>query len=141
MVRAASHRRPAPAEVAKVILRFRYLEEDLDTISVEAQEIDETAFRLGGGYFSLPGRWHVDVVVRRLGVEDSIGSFEWIVPPTAEPEPVVLSDQPLRPILLPLGFAGIGFLAFAIFLFRRRKQATASIEEVLAAPDNLVSAK
>ncbi len=141
LVRAASHRRPAPAEVAKVILRFRYLEEDLDTISVEAQEIDETAFRLGGGYFSLPGRWHVDVVVRRLGVEDSIGSFEWIVPPTAEPEPVVLSDQPLRPILLPLGFAGIGFLAFAIFLFRRRKQATASIEEVLAAPDNLVSAK
>ncbi len=141
LVRAASHRRPAPAEVAKVILRFRYLEEDLDTISVEAQEIDETAFRLGGGYFSLPGRWHVDVVVRRLGVEDSIGSFEWIVPPTAEPEPVVLSDQPLQPILLPLGFAGIGLILLSGFVLWRRKQTKASIEEVLAAPDSLVGAK
>jgi copper transport protein len=141
LVRATSHRRPAPAEVAKVILRFTYLEEDLGTISVDAQEIDETAFRLGGGYFSLPGRWHVDVAVRRLGVEDSIGSFEWIVPPSAEPQPVVLSDQPLQPVFLPLGFAGISLVLFAIFLVWRRKRTKASIEEILPAPDSLVGAK
>lgn len=141
VVRATSHRRPAPAEVAKVILRFTYLEEDLGTVSVDAKEIAETSYRLGGGYFSLPGRWHVDVVVRRLGVEDSIGSFEWVVPPTAVPEPVVLSDQPLRPILLPLGLMGIVGLLLVGGVLWRRKQAKRSIEEVLAAPDSLVGAK
>jgi len=141
VVRATSHRRPAPAEVAKVILRFTYLEEDLGTVSIEAQEIEETSYRLGGGYFSLPGRWHVDAVVRRLGVEDSIGSFEWVVPPTAEPEPVVLSDQPLRPILLPLGFAGMGLLLLAGLVLWRRKHSKTSIEDVLSAPDSLVRVK
>lgn len=139
VVRATSHRRPAPAEVAKVILRFTYLEEDLGTVSVDAQEIEATSFRLGGGYFSLPGRWHVAVAVRRLGVEDSIGSFEWIVPPTAEPEPVVVSDQPLRPILLPLGFAGMGLLLLGLLL-QRRKQNNTRIEDVLATPDSLLGA-
>ncbi|MCA9899954.1 MAG: copper resistance protein CopC/CopD [Anaerolineales bacterium] len=141
VVRATSHRRPAPAEVAKVILRFTYLEEDLGTVSVDAQEINETSYRLGGGYFSLPGRWHVDVAVRRLGVEDSIGSFEWIVPPTSEPEPVVLSDQRLQPILLPLGFAGMSLMLLAGLVLWRRKQNNASIEEVLTTSDSLVGAK
>lgn len=143
VVRATSHRRPAPAEVAKVILRFTYLEEDLGTVSVEAQEIDKTAFRLGGGYFSLPGRWHVDVAVRRLGVEDSIGSFEWIVPPTSEPEPVLLSDQPLQPVLLPVGLAGISLLLIVGLVLRRRKQAKRSLEELLTPnqPESLVGAK
>lgn len=141
VVRATSHRRPAPAEVAKVILRFTYLEEDLGTVSVDAQEIETTSFRLGGGYFSLPGRWHVDVVVRRLGVEDSVGSFEWVVPPTAVPEPVVLSDQPLQPILLPLGLGGLGLLLLAGLVLWRRKRRNSSSQDVLAAPDGLVGAK
>jgi hypothetical protein len=127
--------------VAKVILRFTYLEEDLGTVSVEAQEIDTAAYRLGGGYFSLPGRWHVDVAVRRLGVEDSIGQFEWIVPPTAVPEPVVLSDQPLRPILLPLGFAGFLLTLVVCLLWWHRRQRQIDIEKALGAADNLVGAK
>ncbi len=141
LVRAASHRRPAPAELAKVILRFTYLEEDLGTVSVEAQEIEEAAFRLGGGYFSLPGRWHVDVAVRRLGVEDSIGSFEWIVPPTAEPTSVLISEQPLRPVLLTLGLAGLGLLLLASLVLWRRKLAQNNIEDVLATPSHLSRAK
>ncbi|MCA9920338.1 MAG: copper resistance protein CopC [Anaerolineales bacterium] len=141
VVRATSHRRPAPAEVAKVILRYTYLEEDLGTISVEAQEIEETAYRLGGGYFSLPGRWHVDVVVRRLGVEDSIGSFEWVVPPTAEPEPVLLSDQPLQPIVLPLGFAGITAIALIGFVLWRRKRIQSQANDTLTTPDSLAGVK
>ncbi|MAT95556.1 MAG: hypothetical protein CL608_00190 [Anaerolineaceae bacterium] len=141
LVRATSHRRPAPAEVAKVILRFTYLEEDLGTVSVEAQEIDTAAYRLGGGYFSLPGRWHVDVAVRRLGVEDSIGQFEWIVPPTAEPQPVLLSDQSLRPILLPLGLAGFLLIVTVGLILWRRKQRQSSLEDVLGAAETLVGAK
>lgn len=141
LVRATSHRRPAPAEVAKVIVRYTYLEEDLGTVSVEAQQIDETAFRLGGGYFSLPGRWHVDVAVRRLGVEDSIGQFDWIVPPTAVPQPVVLSDQPLQPILLPLGGAGVLLILLANFILWRRRQRPSDSEKALGKTANLAGVK
>jgi copper transport protein len=103
LVRAASSRRPPPADVLRVITRLTYLDEEIGTITVDAQEIDEGQYHIGGSYFSLPGTWQVEVAVRRQGVEDTVAQFEWVVPPAGEPRPVIISNQPIE--------AGLSWLA------------------------------
>ncbi len=92
---ASSTRRPAPAEVARVITRFSYQEQELGQLSADAEEVESARFLLTGNYFSVAGAWQVDVVVRRLGMEDSVASFSWIVPPPGDVQPTILSKQPL----------------------------------------------
>ena len=84
LIRAASSRRPAPAEVLRVIARLTYLDEEIGTITVDAQEIDEGQYHIGGSYFSLAGKWHVEVAVRRQGVEDTVAQFDWVVQPAGD---------------------------------------------------------
>jgi copper transport protein len=97
-IRAASQRRPPPAEVLRLILRFTYLEEDMGTVSADAQLIGPDLYQLGGNYFDRPGKWQVDVVVRRGGLEDSVAQYDWFVPVPAG-RPVVISNQPWEPWL------------------------------------------
>lgn len=125
LVRAASARRPPPAEVLRVITRLTYLDEDIGTITVDAQEIDEGQYHIGGSYFSLAGTWQVEVAVRRQGVEDTVAQFEWVVPPAVEPRPVIVSQQPIEPVSSWLAFIGLGslFVVFAWVLRRRRQTA------------------
>ena len=79
-VRAVSTRRPPPAEVLRVILRFTYLEQDLGLTSVDMNEIEPGLYLLSGNQLYLAGRWQIDVVVRRKGMEDSAAHFDWLVP-------------------------------------------------------------
>ncbi len=81
-VRAVSTRRPPPAEVVRVILRFTYLDQDLGLTSVDMNEIEPDLYLLSGNQLYLAGRWQIDVVVRRQGIEDSVARFEWLVPQT-----------------------------------------------------------
>ena len=74
-VRASSTRRPAPAEILRVIMRITYLGESMGTQSADAPMIDPGLYRLGGSYFSLPGPWKVDVVVRRKGIPGQRGNL------------------------------------------------------------------
>jgi copper transport protein len=80
-LQTASVRRPPPAEIARVILRLTYQGDALGTQSVEAAEIEPGVFRLGGGYLSLPGPWRIEVVIRRLGLPDTVSDFDWNVLP------------------------------------------------------------
>ncbi len=89
-IRAVSTRRPAPAEVLRVIVRFTYLEQDLGIESVVAEATNEPGlYRLGGNQLRLPGRWQIDVVVRRMGIADAVARYEWTLPEAQS------SDQPL----------------------------------------------
>ena len=97
-IRAVSQRRPPPAEVLRLILRFTYLEEDIGTVSADAKLIEPDNYQLGGSYFNLPGKWQVDVVVRRRGLEDSVARYDWFVPAAAG-RPAVISNQPWEPWL------------------------------------------
>ena len=69
-VRANFTRRPELAEILRVIVHMTYQGDLLGTQSADAVPVDGGLYRLGGSYFSIPGPWKVDVVVRRKGVPD-----------------------------------------------------------------------
>lgn len=128
LIRATSTRRPAPAEVMRVIARLTYLEEDIGTTTVDAQEISEGDYHIGGSYFSLPGSWQVEIAVRRRGVEDTVARFVWIVPPAGEAKPLIVSNQPWEPILTWVGLIGVSMLAAVLagFTIHRRRTAVSN---------------
>ena len=104
---AASTRRPPPAEIRRVILRFTYLDQDVGRTSVTAEEVEPGRYLVTGSDLSLAGPWQIDVAVRRQGLEDSVARFNWIVAPAGESRPVVISK---RPIEVPLTIAAAGLL-------------------------------
>jgi hypothetical protein len=107
-----------------VILRFNYLDQDIGRESLTLEEVEPGRFLLGGNYLSLAGSWQIDVVVRRLGMEDSVAHFDWVVAPPGEARPVVFSKFPLEGILS-LSAAGtllfVPLTALAVMQLRRRK--------------------
>ena len=115
-VRAASTRRPVPAEILRVIVHMTYQGDSLGTQSADAALVEEGLYRLGGNYFSIPGPWKIDVVVRRKGVPDLTTSFSWsVVPAVTNPLGIdFLLERPLwvgAAVLLLLSFyaAWLGF--------------------------------
>jgi copper transport protein len=121
-IRAVSQRRPPPADVLRLILRFTYLEEDLGTISVDAEPSGDGMYFVGGSYFSLAGRWQVEVVVRRNGLEDSVAHFVWTVLPAQSTRKTILSDQPWQPAL---NVAAAALLLIVIFFSLRLRKRSA----------------
>jgi len=128
-ITAASTRRPAPAEVLRVIVRMQYKEKDIGLLSADAQKTDPDHYLLGGNYLSLTGAWDVSIVVRRKGLEDAVADFDWHVPPAA-PRPVILSNHPWEPALtliaaaLLLGLAAL-LTGLTVTKRARRKQVVA----------------
>ncbi|MCL4559830.1 MAG: copper resistance protein CopC [Chloroflexi bacterium] len=100
-ITAVSSRRPAPAEVLRVIVRMRYQEQDLGQQEAIVEPTGNDDYRFGSNNLSLPGRWAIDVVVRRKGVPDITATFDWNVLPVSRP--VLISAQPFKPVLAPLG--------------------------------------
>lgn len=98
-IRAVSSRRPPPAEILRVILRFTFLDQELGRTSTDAVEIEPGLYQAGGAYLSLAGPWQVQVVVRRGGLEDTLANFNWIVAPIGPARPVLISNRPLEPLL------------------------------------------
>lgn len=98
-VRAVSTRRPPPAEIVRVILRFTYLDQDLGLTSVDMTNVEPDLYLLSGNQLYLAGTWQIDAVVRRRGVEDSVARFTWFVPkPDTQPE-AIISDKPWELLL------------------------------------------
>ncbi|MCL4301473.1 MAG: copper resistance protein CopC [Anaerolineae bacterium] len=113
-VRAVSTRRPPPAEVMRVILRFTFLGQEMGRTSADAVEIEPGLYQIGGNYLSLAGAWQVQVVVRRKGIEDSVAQFNWMVAPPGPARPVFISRRPLESILTPAaGLLGLSLLLVA----------------------------
>lgn len=99
LIRVSNTRRPPPAEILRVIVRFTFLEEQLGSASADAEPQEPGLYRLGGGYLGLAGRWRIEVVVRRKGLEDSVAQFDWTVASPAPARPALLSNRPLEPYL------------------------------------------
>ncbi|MCB0210368.1 MAG: copper resistance protein CopC [Anaerolineae bacterium] len=96
---AADRRRPAPAEILRVIVRFTFLGQDMGRVSATAEEVEPGRYMVGGNYLSLAGPWQIDVVVRRKGIEDSVAHFNWLVAPPGGSRPVLISNYRLEPVL------------------------------------------
>ncbi len=100
IVRAVSTRRPPPAEVLRVILRFTFQGQDLGTETVDAVATDPGVYRVGGNYLSIAGEWNVEAVVRRQGIQDSVATFDWTVAPAVETRPLLISNRPWGTLLM-----------------------------------------
>ena len=121
-VYAGSSRRPAPAEVLRLILRFTYEGQETGQITVDAEEVEPERFMVTGNFLSLVGPWHVDVVVRRAGLEDSVASFEWLVPPAGEAKPAIISKKPMeRPLSIIAAILLTSVLVIAVITSKKGK--------------------
>jgi copper transport protein len=96
---ARSTRKPAPAEIGRVLLRFEYLGRDVGRKTATAEQVASDRFILSGNHLNLGGEWQVQVVVRRLGLEDSVATFNWVVAPAGDVRPTVVSRASLEPVL------------------------------------------
>jgi copper transport protein len=94
---AASFRRPVPAQIEGVELRFRRGEGK--TMSAPMTQVAPGNYRLMGDYLRSPGAWRIDVVVKRGGPADVVAGLDWRAAPPEGPRPVV-SDRPLGPFLV-----------------------------------------
>jgi copper transport protein len=124
VVNPLNTRRPPPAEFLRVIVRLTYVERDLGTQSLILEPQDDGLYRLSSSALSLPGRWRVQVVVRRSGIEDSVANFDWQVEPlapAAPPRPVIVSNAPIGSTLSLLAAAiAVGIAATALGFRLRR---------------------
>jgi copper transport protein len=98
-VRAVSQRKPAPAEILRVILRLGFQEQDLGVVSVDTEQVEPGYYLIGGSQLNLAGPWQIDVVVRRDGLEDGVAHFDWTVASKDVRRPVLLSNYPWQPVL------------------------------------------
>ncbi|MEW5957250.1 MAG: copper resistance protein CopC [Chloroflexota bacterium] len=120
-IRAVSARRPPPADIMRVIVRFTFLGEGLGRVAGDAVELEPGLYQLGGSQLSLAGAWQVQVVVRRRGLEDSVAQFNWLVAPPGPVRPVIISKRPLEPFLSVVAAAITGLLLLtAAGVWRRR---------------------
>jgi copper transport protein len=118
-------RRPAPAEVLRVLVRLTYVEQDLGQQILIADAQDADHYGVSTSALSVAGRWKVQVVVRRYGMEDSVADFDWRVEALAPAivRPVLVSQKPLATWLDGLAAIGMGAVVLlgVIALFRRHR--------------------
>ncbi len=63
--------------IQRVILRFKYLDQDLGVSQVEAEALHPPSHYVAEtSDLSLPGKWEVQVIVRREGLLDTTGTVE-----------------------------------------------------------------
>jgi copper transport protein len=111
LIHSASSRRPPAAEITRVLLRFTYLEQEWEQVTVVAQAVEPGRYLLTASELRMAGRWRIDVVTRRHGVEDSVARFDWVMPPLGEVQPVVLSKAAWG---RPLNLLAAGVLLFCV---------------------------
>ena len=81
-----------PVEAQSVQLRFSMVEMDMGDIRAEAQPVDRGRYRAEGPYFSMVGRWTVEVTVDRAGQEPVVVPFELAIAAPGE------ASGPLNPL-------------------------------------------
>jgi copper transport protein len=120
-VLAISTRRPPPADVERVSLRFTDPNGERDASLASMREIEQGRYRLGGDFVSGPGTWRLEAVIDRTGLERSVAGFDWPVTIASPRRPVLISDRPLESILTRVSVAAFLVLAvaFCLLVFAR----------------------
>ncbi len=125
---AFNTRRPAPADILRVMIRLTYADKDLGTQTLIAELADNDQYRLNTSALSLAGAWRAQVVVRRNGLPDSVADFDWQLEPLAPsvpPRPVLISNQPLEPVLIGLAVGIFVATIGAALVFARLRSSAA----------------
>lgn len=130
---AVSTRRPAPADVEQVALRFTPEGDGEGSRIVQMQQVEPGRFRAGGSQLDRSGSWSIAVLVRRSGLKDSEARLDWAVAEPGPPPGTVLSRRPLAPFLIPAALVlGLGVLLLATWywvlpLRSRRRRSSESV--------------
>ncbi|HEY7599737.1 MAG TPA: hypothetical protein VH741_07415, partial [Candidatus Limnocylindrales bacterium] len=116
-------RRPAPARIDNVMVQLQAPGEANADAPLLAEPLGNGRFQVAGGDLEVAGDWRITVMVRRSGMADSTATFVWTVSPLAPaPQPELVSNRPLAPILTPAAIVCAFVLgsAGAVYLGRRR---------------------
>ncbi len=95
-------RRPAPAAIGQVQVRFTPPDSIAPGLNAIADIQSDGRYLVSGVNFDTPGVWKILIVVQRPGLPDTRLEVPWTVPLSAAEaarRPVLLSNQPLAPIL------------------------------------------
>ncbi len=127
-IAVTSTRRPAPAKILRVIVHMTYLDQAIGATAQDAQFMGTgdagDNYRLAGNYLTQPGKWKIEVVVRRRGLPDSVMTKTWQVYPLGPLRPAIVSQARWQLELAAL--AGTLLLAVAVVaggLYAREKWA------------------
>lgn len=137
---ARSTRKPEPAEIGRVLLRFEYLGRDVGRTSATAEQVASDRFILTGNHLNLGGEWRIQVVVRRLGLEDSVATFNWIVAPAVDVRPTVVSRAALEPALTLLAAAILLLVATAVTIGLAVNRKSTAISRSVKRPHKKIAA-
>ena len=66
---------PLRNAVEDLLLRFRYEDEAVGPVVVPATRVGDGEFELDGAYFGLPGRWTIELELRRASGDDLIAAI------------------------------------------------------------------
>lgn len=114
--RIVSSRRPAPAPIESVRLRFGTV------VTGPLQRIAPGRYRAGGGELRRAGRVSVEADVARRGLPRTRVAFSWTVGPAGTTHRAVLSDRPLGPFLVGAAAAFTGVVLFVTVLMAWRRR-------------------
>jgi copper transport protein len=72
----------APPDIAEIRLSFSMVERDLGEKTVTASDLGDGHYSVSGAYVPVPGTWHLRVMVRRTGQDDT--QVAYTIPMTAD---------------------------------------------------------
>lgn len=114
---ALQDRRGLPAEAQRVTLRVTMLDHEMGVQEAQTTNAGPGLFRGGGSYLSMLGRWQLEVLVRRDGLDDARAVFLLEVPAIA---PGKLAAQTIPEVgiggspIVAAELAGLGLLLMVI---------------------------
>lgn len=133
---AFNTRRPAPAPIEKVTVRFAP-PDGAAGFDLHADLIGKEKYQITGDAINSPGDWQMTVQAQRPGLPTATWTFAWNVMPASalSARPVKVSNQPIEPWLnLAAGLGGLIGVGTGFALWRRMKpikpQAPESAREV-----------
>jgi hypothetical protein len=95
-------RRPAPAPIEQVLVRFRSPNSAGGDLTAVAEPLGEGHYQITGGVFDRPGDWTITVTVKRPGMLNTVLTVPWTVLPSfqaGQSRPVIVSNQSMAPAL------------------------------------------
>ena len=105
-VRAVNPAQPLSSEITLVYVQLHPAAENVEPVKLPADKLSNAEFQVIGYHLTQAGPWQIAVVAERYGKPDAIATFQWVVPPAGELQPVRISKAALAPLAnrLALGF-------------------------------------
>jgi len=120
LVKAVSTQRPAPAEVASVVLTIEGV--NGQTLSTPLDPVGSEGFQAGVNVLDRGGPWDLSVDVERPGLPGTTASFGWTVKDGTAARPELISNSPLgAPLTTGAAAVGLIVLGTVVVMWLRRR--------------------